>query len=189
LKEITTTGKLPDVFKDQVANINHQFHLTVTKRKRDQLARHCSKAYYDTITDNQRLEFRGMYYADGMEIKCVNNFEISNDVRVTNKQIFKTIDVNKESNVLTTHNNNMGFSLWVDAFTLNQHFIANYASTIDTAQGTRVDVPFSVWEMDHPRFSLNRFNSAVGRAVMADLVHFSHTDTTTAPYILWVSSA
>ena len=71
----------------------------------------------------------------------------------------------------------MDFSLWVDAFTLNQHFIANYASTIDAAQGTRVDVPFSIWEMDHPRFSLNRFNSAVGRAVRADLVHFSNTDT------------
>jgi len=161
-----------------VASLNHKFHPTVTKKKRDELALHCSKAYYDTIADDQRLEFRGMYYAVGMEIKCINNFEIANSVRVTNKQIFKIIDINKELNVLTIHNKNMDFSLWVDAFTLNQHFIANYASTIDAAQGTRVDVPFSIWEMDHQRFSLNRFNSAAGRAVRADLVHFSNTDTT-----------
>ena len=96
LKEITTTGRLPDVFKNQVANIDHQFHLTVTKKKRDELALYCSKAYYDTIADDQRLEFRGMYYAVGMEIKCINNFEIANDVRVTNKQIFEIIGINKE---------------------------------------------------------------------------------------------
>jgi hypothetical protein len=111
-----------------------------------------------------------------MEIKGVNNFEISSEVRVTNKQIFEIIDVNKESNILTIHYNHVGFSLWVDAFTLSQHFTANYASTIDAAQGTRGDVPFSIWEMDHQRFSLNRFNSAVGRAVRADLVRFSNTD-------------
>ena len=54
------------------------------------------------------------------------------------------------------------------------NFIGNYASTIDGIQGAKIEKPFSIWEMDHRMFNLNRLNSAMGRATRKDYIHFSN---------------
>jgi len=56
----------------------------------------------------------------------------------------------------------------------NNNFIGNYAPTIDGVQGCKLEKPYSIWEMDHGMFNLSRLNSAMGRAVRKDLIHFSH---------------
>ena len=47
------TGTIPEYFKDQIASEEHDYHLIVTKKERNRLAKNCSKIYCDKLPKGQ----------------------------------------------------------------------------------------------------------------------------------------
>jgi hypothetical protein len=108
-----------------------------------------------------------------MEIRCTNNFELDKYNKIKNKRIYTIEKINGKYITIKDLNNENVYTF--EPHQLYNNFIGNYASTIDGVQGCKLEKPFSIWEMDHVMFNLNRLNSAMGRAVRKDLIHFSHT--------------
>ena len=173
LVKVMETGTIPPIFQNQAADLKHGYHLTVTKKERDKIAKTCSIRYCNKLHDKEVIRYKDMMYGIDMEIRCTNNFEIDK-VKVKNKRIFviKSIEGNRvkiESDDIV---------LTVEVYVLYQQFIGNFASTIDSIQGCKITQKYSIWQMDHWLFNLNRLNSAMGRAVSKDLIHFSNPSTT-----------
>ena len=90
-----------------------------------------------------------------MKVRCTNNIIIPRGGEVKNKRVYiithvygdgfiRMVDVDRD------------LPYWVQTYQLYNHFIGNFASTIDGIQGAKIEKPFSIWEMNHKRFNLNR---------------------------------
>jgi hypothetical protein len=173
LVKVMETGGIPPIFHNQVADLNHGYHLTVTKDLRNKIAKACSIRYCSKLQDKKVIRYKDMIYGVGMEIRCINNFEIDK-VKVKNKRIF--VIKNIKGNRVTIESDNI--VLTVEVYVLYQQFIGNFASTIDSIQGCKITEKYSIWQMDHWLFNLNRLNSSMGRAVSKNLIHFSNPSHT-----------
>ena len=111
-----------------------------------------------------------MHYGVGVQIRSTNNFKLSKDVKIKNKRVYEIKAVHY-SVLLTIQDVITGDKYKVEPHELYNNFIGNYASTIDGIQGSKTEIPFSIWEMNHIMFNLNRLNSAVGRYVRKDYIH------------------
>ena len=109
--------------------------------------------------------YKDMHYGVGMEIRSTNNFILGGG-EIKNKSVYVIEKVNQKG-LLTIKNITKEEILMFSAlpYELYQNFIGNYASTIDGIQGSKLVKPFSIWQMNHPMFNLNRLNSAMGRSV------------------------
>ena len=92
LNEVINNGQIPTSISSQQADINHNFHLTVTRNKRDKIAKICSSRYCASLSDEQKVKYIDMNYGIGLELRCNNNFEMKIDddldtVKVKNKRI------------------------------------------------------------------------------------------------------
>jgi hypothetical protein len=167
------TGTIPEYFKDKVASEEHDFHLTVTKKERDRLAKICSKRYCDKLPKNQVAVCKDMHYGVGMEVKCTNNINIPRGGEVKNKRVYRITHVDGDG-LIKMVDVDRDLPYWVEVHQLYNNFIGNFASTIDGIQGAKIEKSFSIWEMNHKMFNLNRLNSAMGRSIRKDLIHFSN---------------
>ena len=66
LIETMKTGRIPEYFKDKVASLEHDYHLTVKKSTRNEIARIKCKNYCDKLPSNQVVVYRDMHYGVGM---------------------------------------------------------------------------------------------------------------------------
>ena len=105
LIHIVDNGTLPERFKDQVANKDHYFHLTLTRQKRDELAQLCSKRYIKSVakggqmlTGQKRIIYHGWGYGVGMPLINYFNTKINKFTQNTGNcfkdtyALFKTLN-------------------------------------------------------------------------------------------------
>jgi hypothetical protein len=68
IKYIVETGQLPQHLSKNEANINHNFHLTVTKEMRNKCIKSCSVRSVMNNSDKNGLVYNGYGYHVGMEL-------------------------------------------------------------------------------------------------------------------------
>jgi hypothetical protein len=174
---VCSTGKIPERFKDRTADKNHWFHLTYTTAERDIHAARCSKRYCKELPDDQKLIDKTFHYGVGMPLVCLNNFKPTAGLKLTNKQQFTITEIDINERTITVSSKTLDKDLTLNLHVIQQNFIPFYAATIDSMQGDSIDKPFSIWEMDNRNFTRNRLNSAIGRAMNSDHIHFHNCDT------------
>ena len=64
----------------------------------------------------------------------------------------------------------------LDLHVVVANFQPNYARTIDSFQGDKITKPFGIVGFKNKHFTVERLNSAIGRAVCKDLVHIDWYD-------------
>lgn len=188
LKTICETHQLTDIFKSKEANINHNRHLTLTKKKRDSINKICSFRYCQNKDDGGMLSpddariinGSGYSYGIGMLIVSDGNKNMyhmdrkGNDKTyvIKNKHIYKIACIYTDSQEFDIYCLNT--DTWIQdvpLYKIQNFFIPYFAATIDSVQGSRMTEKFSIWELDSQYFNLNRLNSAIGRTINKDLVH------------------
>jgi hypothetical protein len=100
------------------------------------------------------------------KIKRKEIYRITNLIINGENTVFNLINVDNEEELT-----------FISISNIQRHFLPNYASTIASIQGRRIDEPFSIWEMNK-RFSRDELNSAVGRGTCRLYPHFENTDST-----------
>jgi hypothetical protein len=86
-----------------------------------------------------------------------------------NKEEFKILEV--DDNTVTFTNNDI---LRIEE--VDQYFQPHYARTIDSFQGDKITTPFGIIGLKHTNFTIERLNSAIGRATCKDLVFIDYYD-------------
>ncbi len=76
---IVDTGMLPEHFCNQQASDEHWFHLTITRKKRDEMAKQCSIRYINRLENwcNKGIVYDGWGYCNGMELVSYSNTKIN----------------------------------------------------------------------------------------------------------------
>ena len=86
-----------------------------------------------------------------------------------NKAEFEILEV--DNNTITFTNNDILRIQDVDAY-----FQPHYARTIDSFQGDKIKIPFGIIGLKNEHFTVERLNSAIGRATCKDLVYIDYYD-------------
>jgi predicted GIY-YIG superfamily endonuclease len=181
LNEVIQTGRIPSIISNQKANVNHWFHLTVTREMCNNLAKQCSIRFCEELPEGQQIYHEDTAYGIGLELRCNTNFDMViyqglSTVKVKNKRIYRVVSVSKDYLDLLYIDEGVVYKQ-IPLYIIYMHFTANFASTIDSFQGGKIDQSFSIWQMNSPYFSRGKLNSAIGRSTKACYVHFSNTDT------------
>jgi hypothetical protein len=56
--QMQETGRIPEELQHQKASDSHDYHLTLTKRLRDEKIRMCSYRYCERLSDDEKLEYK-----------------------------------------------------------------------------------------------------------------------------------
>ena len=91
--------------------------------------------------------------------------------KIHNKQEFEIKEIDDAKNLITL---TTGETLHVK--TIDKYFQPNYARTIDSFQGDKITQPYGIVGIKHQHFTLERLNSAIGKARCKDLIHVDFYD-------------
>ena len=114
LNMLCNTHKIPDIFKNQMASLDHWKHLALTKNKRDDINKICSNRFCKNTDDGGMLNLNdariinidgGYCYGVNMLLTSAGNKhmyhldEKGNDKTfiMKNKHIYKIVDINIDS--------------------------------------------------------------------------------------------
>jgi hypothetical protein len=88
------TGTIPKYVNDKVASVEHDYHLTVKKSTRNEIAKIKCKNYCDKLPSNQLVVYGDMHYGVGMEIRCTNNFKLDEYNKIKNERVYTIEKIN-----------------------------------------------------------------------------------------------
>ena len=103
------------------------------------------------------------------EIKYIKPEKCSAAYTYHNKQEFEISEV--DDNTITFTNNDILKIQYAAA-----HFQPHYARTINSVQGDKIQNPFGIIGLRNENFTIERLNSAIGRAICKDLVYIDYYD-------------
>ena len=103
------------------------------------------------------------------KIKNIKPFKFHETYTFYNKEEYIIECVNVDKITFTS-----GHILKTD--NVNLYFQPHYARTIDSYQGDKLTIPFGIVGVKSKYFTVERFNSSVGRAINKDLVHIDFYD-------------
>ena len=98
------------------------------------------------------------------KVKDIKPIRWSETYKIHNKQEFE-IDYVDNNNIVLTDGKTLDLQVIVDCFQ------PNYARTIDSFQGDKISAPFGIVGLKSAFFTVERLNSAIGRATCKDLVY------------------
>lgn len=135
------------------SDIDHEVHLVFTRKKKKEINDYWMK----------KLGMKHKFdYKPGMRVAGITNCKkdgILNGVRyivLQNNGLAGVVVKDGEGKILNATCTN---------------FEVGYADTIHRWQGDKISCPFSIWEVNHPRFNMNLLNTALGRSEQLNYIH------------------
>lgn len=152
-----------------------KMHLTCTNTKARELCSICRDHFSQGKTRIQRDEF---YYYEGMQlVGTQNNAQLKGGVydentrfipkkyQVHNREEDQMITLDNVNNTFTLYNQRNGSMLEnVELNSVYNMMMPFFAMTIDASQSSQNNAPFTVHELDHPRFSIELAIVAMSRS-------------------------
>lgn len=161
-------------------------HLTCIVKQVRELCGICSNHF---SKGKVRVQREACYYCEGMPLVGVQNNNklqggaydenttfIPNNYQVYNREEYEilTVDtVNETFYIMNLRTRTIYQNVQLDSdYNMMMPF---YAMTIDASQSSRLNMPFTVHELDNPRFSIELANVAMSRSTRLEHIHRADT--------------
>ena len=178
-KSFKLTFKLNSKHTNYNCNLlNFTDDLTLTKPQKTSMTKFQKKynyklcliqAVFNTFKTVCWIEPQNVELKKEHKIKHIKPIRWAETYVIHNKQEFEIEAIDNNYIVLTD-------GKILDLHVVVANFQPNYARTIDSFQGDRITKPFGIVGLKNKHFTVERLNSAIGRAVCKDLVHIDWYD-------------
>ena len=164
-----------------VADELTRMNLTCTNAKARELCSLCSDQFSQGKARIQRNEF---CYCEGMPLVGIqNNAQLKGGVynedtvfvpkhyQVHNREEYEIVtldDVNNTFNLCNKRNGKMFENVEID--NVYNMMMLFFAMTIDASQSSQIATPFTIHELNHPRFSIELANVAMSRSTKLECI-------------------
>ena len=165
-----------------IANELTMMHLTCTVKKVRELCSICSDKFSQ---DKIRIKHEEFYYCEGMPLIGVQNNNklqggeydenttlIPKSYQVYNREQYEilTVDtVNETFYIMNKRTRKIYQNVQLDS--VYNMMMPFFAMTIDASQSSQIDMPFTLHELDNPRFSIELANVAMSRSTRLEYIH------------------
>ena len=178
ISEFHRTFKFPEF---PIADEVTMMHLTCTNTKARELCSMCSDHFSQGKTRIQRNEF---YYCEGMQLVGIQNngqlkggtydentMFIPKNYQVHNREEYEIVTLDDVNNTFSLYNKrNCTILENVEINSVYNMMMPFFAMTIDASQSSQIDMPFTIHELNHPRFSIELANVAMSRSTKLEYI-------------------